>query len=638
MIYNIHYDVCAVLIYAFTLYCILIKKDIQKRQNKVFIVIIVSGLITTAFDILSAIADAQVMRDPSKMAFSYVMNYGYLLTHNVMPFLFVVYVLMMTNLYVKFSKLSLCLLTVPILADVVVMVLNAPFQWIFTYDEHNRYIHAPMINLLYLNAFLYIGLSLYYTYKCRKNIPKNKVIALVIFVFSSLLSIILQYIFSSVLLELFVQSLAFLGILFTIDNEDEIYNGITGVYNRREFLLENMTSLKGQLDYYVISVKFLNHSYYDSVLGIEVMNQVMRAIARWLKQLVPESNTYDCENGEFSLMLYMQTEEEVMEAAEKIQEQFREAWIYKDISVAFSTQICVIHLPEDVNTIEKLMTMVDTAHSRNNQRVSLVYASQLSFLQREILVEQAIQKALAEKHFQVYYQPIWNGKSNSIHSAEALVRLFDEELGFIPPDEFIPIAEKNGTIVQIGEFVFEEVCKLFHEMDIRKLGIRFIEVNLSVIQCMYRNLAERFEEIMKKYEVSAEWINLEITESVAANSPEMFIHTMQRLRNMGFTFSMDDYGTGYSNLSYMFDLDFDMIKLDKSILWNAEKNSNINIIFKNTIRMIKDMNLKVVVEGVETEAQKMYISELEGDYCQGYYFSRPVDKENFIQYCKDYNQ
>ena len=212
------------------------------------------------------------------------------------------------------------------------------------------------------------------------------------------------------------------------------------------------------------------------------------------------------------------------------------------------------------------------------------------------------------------------------------------ELGFISPEEFIPISEKTGDIIEIGEFVFEEVCKMFSEQNIKQYGVDFIEVNLSTVQCMQKNLAKRFKEILDKHNVSATSINLEITESAAANSPEMFLNTMSELKDLGFTFSMDDYGTGYSNLSHMYDTDFDIIKLDKSILWNSYKSKKADIILQNTVKMIKEMEHNIVIEGVETEEQKEYVSSLGCDYCQGYYFSKPVDKNEFIEYCKKYNK
>ena len=150
---------------------------------------------------------------------------------------------------------------------------------------------------------------------------------------------------------------------------------------------------------------------------------------------------------------------------------------------------------------------------------------------------------------------------------------------------------------------------------------------------MNKNLVSDFVAILEKYQVPAGCINLEITESAAANNEAGLQQTIHELKNVGFTFSLDDYGTGYSNFSYMFDMPFRIIKLDKSILWKAEDNTNARIILTDTIKMMKRMNLEIVVEGVETEEQRMLLEELDCDYLQGYFFSKPIRKKEFMEYC-----
>ena len=131
--------------------------------------------------------------------------------------------------------------------------------------------------------------------------------------------------------------------------------------------------------------------------------------------------------------------------------------------------------------------------------------------------------------------------------------------------------------------------------------------------------------------------NLEITENAAINSPEAFNQTIQDLRNMRFCFSLDDYGSGYSNASNIFNLDFDYIKVDKSILWNADERASAKIVLNNTVEMIRQMNLKVIMEGVQTAEQKNYISSRGIDYIQGFYFSSPLPEADFLKYIEDFN-
>lgn len=636
MAYNIHYDVSAILVYIFTLYCILSIKGIRKVQNKVFFAIIMNGLLSAILDILSVTAIYSIQKHSYLMTNIY--NYLYLFIHNIMPILFCIYVLMVLGVFHKKSKQFFYFLMIPFIFTFFVLILNPVFNWVFYYNEELEYFYGPMRNGIFLSAFIYIGISIFYIIRYRKSISSNKIAAMFLFVLSGAISLGIRYFYPALLIELFVESLAFLGILFTVENKDEIFNGITGVYNRRAFLTENIVSMKSKMQYSVITIKFLNLKYYNSVLGVVFMNQVMREIALWLNEITDRGEVYDCENGEFSIVLHKYTPEQVMGIGDILYQCFSKDWIYQNINIAFNTQICLIRIPTDVDTLEKLLIMVDTDYGSSDNKVSFIYGERLKFLHRELEVEKAIQRALDKQSFQVFYQPIWDSRVNKIRSAEALIRLLDEEMGFIPPDEFIPISEKNGTIVEIGEFVLKEVCRLLRDTNIRQLGVEFIEINLSTVQCMHKDLASRFQEILDKYGISASSINLEITESATVDSPKMLLPTMNQLKKLGFTFSMDDYGTGYSNFSYMFNWDFDNIKLDKSILWSAERSQNGKIILKNTIRMLKELELNIVIEGVETEEQKNYVTSLGCDYCQGYYFSRPIDVVSFLEYCEDFNK
>lgn len=209
------------------------------------------------------------------------------------------------------------------------------------------------------------------------------------------------------------------------------------------------------------------------------------------------------------------------------------------------------------------------------------------------------------------------------------MRLNDKRLGFIPPDEFIPIAEKNGTIIPIGMLVFRNVCEFISAANLQSRGIHFIEVNLSVAQCMQKMLAEQLLEVLEEYQLPTSCINLEITETAAAYSTENLAANMNKLAGTGIHFSLDDYGTGYSSMSSMLELPFDLVKIDKEIISSLD-NERAIIAMNSTISMLKQLRLGIVAEGVETEEQVRFLTEMGCDYLQGYYFSKPVPAEIFL--------
>jgi EAL domain-containing protein (putative c-di-GMP-specific phosphodiesterase class I) len=263
-----------------------------------------------------------------------------------------------------------------------------------------------------------------------------------------------------------------------------------------------------------------------------------------------------------------------------------------------------------------------------------VDADMMKRMQRDECVESALGRAVNNDSIEVYFQPIYSNGSRKIRSAEALARLYDPELGFIPPDEFIPKAEQNGSIMQLGRQVFEKTCRFIRDNDLDSLGIDYIEVNLSPVQCLHERLAEELLEAAHEYGISMDRVNLEITETSTMDS-DVTGNNMKRLIENGASFSLDDYGTGFSNLINILNLPLRIVKIDKSIVWSYFNDSRD--ILPHVIRMFRSQKLEILAEGVETEQMADELADMGCDYEQGFYFSKPVPPAEFIRYVKKVN-
>ena len=200
-----------------------------------------------------------------------------------------------------------------------------------------------------------------------------------------------------------------------------------------------------------------------------------------------------------------------------------------------------------------------------------------------------------------------------------------------------PISENNGKILEISEYVIDSVFRFVKENDIAAMGMEFVEMNLSAMQCMDKNLTEKLQYYIHKYDIDPRRINLEITETATNFDEHRLKEQLLDIKKLGFTFSLDDYGTGYSNLVRVLEYPVDVIKLDKSIVWAAFTDRDSFVTIKNLISMFHDVRRKLVAEGVENEEQMITLKELGCDYVQGYYYSRPVPKTAFIEYTKSIN-
>lgn len=240
-----------------------------------------------------------------------------------------------------------------------------------------------------------------------------------------------------------------------------------------------------------------------------------------------------------------------------------------------------------------------------------------------------MEKALNNNEFIVYYQPKIPLKDNINIEAEALIRWSDDGK-IIKPNTFIPVFEKNGFIKKIDIYVYEEVCKLLKELKKYYKKLPIISINVSKENFYVENFISEYVRIANKYEINTNNIELEITESVALDETIDISYVIGKIKEKGFRISIDDFGTGYSSFNMLLDMKIDTIKIDKKFIdcIKKEENNLVNYI----IYMAKDLNLKTVAEGVENKMQIDYLKDIGCDIVQGYYYSKPLPKDELKKY------
>ena len=332
----------------------------------------------------------------------------------------------------------------------------------------------------------------------------------------------------------------------------------------------------------------------------------------------------------------------------RLKERLDQAWFVGENSFFLSSHCDFILYPDNINTeisIHEFMGLINDWH---------FYSKDLGFIRqanpelvknrkRHNKIIKLVREAIDNDDIEMYYQPIYELKTKKFSNFEALVRLKDNKTyGYISPEEFIPLAEKHGLIMRLSERIFNKVFDFVASNNLGDKGINHMEVNLSGLQSVDAALPEQMSQLLKKYNLNPGIVNLEITESIAITSSFMLKKNMDELKKIGCTFSMDDFGTGYSNLSQMARIEYELIKIDKSLLWPCfDKNNpiqaNAKIILDNMITMILSLGRKIVVEGVETKEQLDYLEKMGVTYIQGYYFSKPLSAADYLKFLEENN-
>jgi EAL domain-containing protein (putative c-di-GMP-specific phosphodiesterase class I) len=531
------------------------------------------------------------------------------------------------------SSLKAKLIFMPFILTELMALTNPLTHLVYKVDSNLKFQRQWGEIFIYLAALLYFVLAFAVFRTSWKFISGKRKPAMIFLFILVAVGVFMQLLDKNLKVEVLFEAVGFTGVMLSVENEDDRIDFGMGFYNRAALNLDIGSSFRHNRKLSLIILKLNNYDLIDRLIGNDETNTIADIISGYLTSHVKRYHIYVSEKNTFVMTLYDKDKESVDKLAEEIAARFEEPWDYKDFSVLFNSTVMVADIPNQIKSTSEMFYMLDSPALDDNEK-NLLKDEDLNFIMRRRAVEDAISRGFAENSYEVYYQPTFR-IDGELHGAEALVRLFDKKLGSLYPDEFIPIAEQSGLIDDIDDFVLEEVCRFLGTGIPRKYNIDHINVNLSVIQCMRPRFVETIDEIVERNGIDKKLINFEITETIAASDYETLSKIIERLKDEGFMFSMDDYGTGYSNMSAVFSLDLDVVKIDKSILWGAEKSELGMVILENTIRMIQQMKKKILVEGVETVDHIKLLKKLQVDYLQGFYFSKPITKEEFIDFISD---
>ncbi|MBQ5317029.1 MAG: EAL domain-containing protein [Oscillospiraceae bacterium] len=609
-----------------------IQQRTDKKNNQIYIALIYIVFFNALSEIGAGYMEALLFESNTYFLVYQTMVYTYFAVHTMLSPVFFAYVTTVCG--VAFSKKSkMKIVYVAVFAVTELLALTNPLtSWLYTFDENRLFKRGWAEYIIYAAAAFYLVLAFLRLMSTWKALTEKRRSALFYFFFVVAAGILVQLVFNNIKVELFAEALGLMGIMLSVESEDERIDSDTGFYNRRALKLDLDGYILNKRPVQLIVLRITNADIILRTTGLENTDVLSGLVADYLRSAVPRAAVYNASTGTFVIAMTDKSEKEARDKAEELSRRFDSTWRLNDMDIMLKAVVLAAGLPsKQIAGARHAFYMIDAPLPKGNDKKVLT-GDDLNYLIRHNAVEAAVSRGLEEKSFSVYYQPTYSMKDRKLHGAEALVRMHDRELGDIPPDEFIPVAEQMGIIDRIDDFVLEQVCAFIKSGIPAVHGMGSINVNLSVIECMRPGFAEHINMIVERSGIDKHFLNFEITESVAADDYELLSHVINTLKSSGFLFSMDDYGTGYSNMNALLSLNFDIIKIDKSLLRGAEQTELGRIMLENTVKMFKQMKRDVLVEGVETAEQAAILANLDVDYLQGYYFSRALCERDFVEF------
>ncbi|WP_051589010.1 EAL domain-containing protein [Ruminococcus sp. NK3A76] len=636
----VYFDYSACIVLAMILVSTVMRKMTKGRLNLLFIALSVTAFIASAADCYAVRHDNMLY---DNIAVRMIEHEVYLLFHIVTTPLFCMYATELTDTrhLVRRHPVLRHLLSLPLIAAAGALLINPINKKTFYFDETMHYARGEWFWLLYVVAAVYICYLIFFLFRFKRSVGVARWVSLLILLVCMLGAIVLQMFFPRYPVEMFATAVGLLFISAMVQRPEEIMDVESGAKSRSAFAEDMQRSYDNHKAFDIIILKESNLHSFGDLLSYEERIKLLRRTIENVSKLSQQTGVY-CEvyylrGGVFALTLDDVYREQSMELAHALNKEMKLPIKVSSMHINLITYVCLIHCPEDLGSKTALFDFINKAIPADDE-VTLA-EDILSSGRYDMLIdmESIIGRAVSENTLEVYYQPIYSINEKRFTSAEALIRLKDEKYGFVPPDLFIPEAEKNGQIHKIGRFVFESVCDLIASDEFSELGLDYIEINLSVVECMRDTLADDIISTLERFGISHDRINLEITETFAAKSQSVMEANIRKLTEAGITFSLDDFGTGYSNMQSIALLPLTITKLDKTFA-SLEDNKKMTVVVEHSIDLIKALQMKIVVEGVETKEMLERFSQLGCEYIQGYYFSKPLPREDFIKFITERNQ
>ena len=625
VMWNMDFVFPSLLVLAVLLIFYFVRPRLPNNLNRTFLFLIVSDIATIFTDILATNADNAYQSLPLWLVSA--LNLLFFAAYILRSFLF----LRFAAVLVKQDRMGF---TWPrVLAYSVFLVSEAiafssPLTGaVYTVDAMG-YHRGPLYVILSLSSFIFLTLGICLLLQFRKRIRKSTLISAmayhVILIAGNVVRIMLpQYLVMNVFCLL-----AVLVIYLAFENPDLYITDRGPAFNTRAFTewLDDPQHRKSR----ILGFAIRNYNDERSMYGGVQMDQGLGMIIAWLGKQFPDLLLFYLRGGNFCVAGNEDADWEHIR--EKILERFQDSWQAESVDLNLSATCVEIRLSDRTDSpdriVNTLIYALDQARDSTDIEQTLMSEETLKTFDRQIEIKRYLDTALENNAVEVFFQPIVDSHTHQIVAAEALARLRNDRGELIPPGLFIPIAEKNGTINLLGEQVMRKVCAFIRAYDIHGAGVRWINVNLSPIQCMHSNLPSLFTSILREYGVSADQIHLEITEESMINYTKQE-KQIESLRHFGFQLSLDDYGSGFSNLHQVKKIAFSNIKLDMKIVWDYIHSRDT--LLPSLVQAFRQLGFSITAEGIETQEMAKAMEEIGCDYLQGYVFSKPLPTDEFLE-------
>lgn len=631
MMYNADFLIAAVVILLLVLRNFLDQKRAEDLNSRIFLFFAVIGILDVIAELVS---NYYITSGDGDFGLAAVVTTTiFYLFQALLPYALLCYIMTLhDNKLISVKKMLLAGLATILLASIV---LTNPFtEKLFYFDVSAGYVEGPWYRLMYYSALFHLAVILILVISWRKEFGSQKTKVILDILILCGCGVVIQLLHYPLLMTGFGMSLGILALFLTINNPNANRDSLTGVYNHLYLTRRSDELIAAGKSFHIITIYLYQLKHINKVAGVEGGDYILQLTAKKLEELCG-SRVFRITGKRFLVLtMSLQEYEYYITQIKKMFE--TDMQLDADSSKPATPVILsgIVHgqklgasglMLEYAEYLESL--------SMQNGMIEVIQDDQQTmdgFLYNK-KVEQYLHTAIAQDLFEVYYQPVYSTEKNDFVTLEALSRLHHPELGWIAPDVFIQIAEKNHMIEQITDLQFKRVCMFINEhRDLMKMLFN-IKVNLSSLDLMRSDCSSHFIRMMDDMDIHHDWIQFEITETVATEYNAGLGMVIDGFMAAGVRLCLDDFGSGYANLNTVMRLPFSTIKIDRTLLFDICNDKKRAMFYQSIVETFHRMGYSIVSEGVETEEEMSLLSSWGVDMIQGYYFSRPLPVDELLK-------
>ncbi len=562
-----------------------------------------------------------------------LMGYIYFITHIMLIVLMFLYILSTVRIWREVPVWIRLLILLPVCSEGLVLLTNPLTHLIYYNSPDGLYHRGPWILSVYAVSAYYVLLIFFILLWFRRSFSAKRIAIILLIMGMAIASTLVQFFIPEMTLEVCTASICALIFYLFIQNPSEQIDPELDILSRAAFTERMKYNLLARKRFDLVELLLPDLMEYERRYGSEKAQMLLSTIVEWLSGLGDNINLYHYDKNSFALEVISPHAGEVGGIIRAIRKRFDDAWEVDGEMRAVPSRMLRLILPTEMQDEQVLYGVMNrfAMNCNNELRVMTAADFDLENIKRNREINGALARAMEKNNFEMRYTPIYSPALERIVAAEVSLRFFDDELGYVYDDELFRFAEQSGHVLQLGELIVERTCRFIHEEKLQEQGLSFLAIRLHPAMCLQYRLMDRLKEIVGKYDIPSNMLCLMLSEYTVSTATSAFREGLSKLEDTGVRFCLEDYGSGFTSITSIFEMPFSVLKINQSVIRAALSIEKARITMDATLQMARDLNMMTMVEGIEDERYFDMIKNMACDLAKGNYFFEQLVKEEFLR-------